>query len=160
MVALFDILGVLKCTTVQFLCISDVKACNQLPVVMHEMLHTIGMMHEQSRPDRDDQIIVKNPKDGNLAKLANKSAKTMGTPYDFHSIMHYGLDKNIKLKKKDEKLEKVVGRAKEMSKYDKIAVEKVYGCLKKHKSRGIKDGKKTKKDDGKKKKKAPKKTKR
>ena len=143
-------------------CVPDVKGCNQLPVVMHEMLHTIGMMHEQSRPDRDDQLIVHRPNDGNFKKMPDKSVKTMDTPYDFKSIMHYSLGKDMKLKKKDEKLEKLVGAAKEMSKYDKIAVEKVYGCLKKlqgGKGEGDKKAEKKKKKKEKKKKKKKKKTK-
>ena len=29
-----------------------------MSVVVHELLHTLGMKHEQCRPDRDDYITI------------------------------------------------------------------------------------------------------
>ena len=61
--------------------------------LLHEMGHAIGLLHEQSRPDRD-QYLVFQPQ--NVAKsfrsasaLARFNRKAVA-PYDFGSIMHYG----------------------------------------------------------------------
>ena len=57
---------------------------------MHELGHTLGLLHEHQRPDRDDYIIVytKNIDTGQLAQFM-KVGKAYG-PFDFESIMMYG----------------------------------------------------------------------
>ena len=32
--------------------------CRQLGTILHEMMHCLGIVHEQSRPDRDNHVIV------------------------------------------------------------------------------------------------------
>ena len=41
--------------------------CKRIGTVMHEMMHALGIIHEQSRPDRDEFLQVKyqNIKKGN-----------------------------------------------------------------------------------------------
>ncbi|MBK7534275.1 MAG: FG-GAP repeat protein [Myxococcales bacterium] len=58
----------------------------------HEMLHAVGLWHEQSRPDRDSFITVNNSCiiDDKESQFAIKSGATAVGPYDFNSIMHYG----------------------------------------------------------------------
>ena len=45
--------------------------CKRTGTVMHEMMHALGIVHEQSRPDRDEFLEVKygNIKKGNLLNL-------------------------------------------------------------------------------------------
>jgi len=58
------------------------------------MLHTIGFYHEQSRPDRDDYVTVvwekiEPGKEHNFNKYSEEVVDTMGTPYDYGSVLHY-----------------------------------------------------------------------
>jgi hypothetical protein len=61
--------------------------------ILHEMGHTVGLWHEQSRPDRNTYISVNY---GNLIKgsVSNfnqiyDNAQTFGTLFDYASIMEY-----------------------------------------------------------------------
>ncbi|MGL5819825.1 MAG: M12 family metallopeptidase [Phycicoccus sp.] len=64
-------------------------------VVLHEMGHTVGMIHEHTRPDRDGYVTI-----GNLNIYGNARSQffrreeyaggtTPELPYDVGSIMHY-----------------------------------------------------------------------
>ncbi|XP_041349434.1 blastula protease 10-like [Gigantopelta aegis] len=71
----------------------SIGSCNKGSII-HELGHTIGYVHEQSRPDRDDnvRIIIPNIKPANVkefGKFSNNLVTTFGTPYDYSSIMHY-----------------------------------------------------------------------
>lgn len=62
-------------------------------VVAHEILHSLGMWHEQSRCDRDDFVTinlanVRAGAESNFAKLC--SGNTVVFAYNEGSIMHYG----------------------------------------------------------------------
>jgi hypothetical protein len=59
--------------------------------IVHELGHTLGMVHEQQRSDRDSFIVVLTSniaagQEGNFVKLAN--SRNLGA-YDFLSVMHY-----------------------------------------------------------------------
>jgi PKD repeat protein len=61
----------------------------------HEMMHSLGMFHEQSRCDRDDfvEILfdnVESGKENNFDKECD-GATDLGDNYDFGSMMHYSL---------------------------------------------------------------------
>lgn len=87
--------------------------CLKFPgAIQHELLHVLGLFHEQSRPDRDDYITVmwenidpskfmplkvmfKGEKKlsaeyyQNFVKINAENVETFGLPYDFKSLLHY-----------------------------------------------------------------------
>ncbi|XP_062621317.1 zinc metalloproteinase nas-13-like [Saccostrea cucullata] len=71
------------------------STCYFKGVILHEMNHAAGFFHEQSRYDRDDYILVnwENVQDGktrDFTKQQKNIMDTLGTIYDYGSIMHYG----------------------------------------------------------------------
>ena len=74
----------------------NVAGWAQTHSIAHEMGHAIGLIHEQSRHDRDNYIVVhwdniKNDKRHNFDKMtsANSGVSTVTTNYDYESLMHY-----------------------------------------------------------------------
>ncbi|XP_054713347.1 zinc metalloproteinase nas-14-like [Uloborus diversus] len=72
----------------------EAPLCMKKGVVMHEMMHTLGFLHEQSRHDRDDYInlIWENIVEGmeqNFEKLPPWQLDDLSLDYDYKSIMHY-----------------------------------------------------------------------
>ncbi len=62
--------------------------------IPHEMLHSLGVYHEQARPDRDDHVKINwiNIEPGKYHNFEKKSAddvSTWGQEYDYGSVMHY-----------------------------------------------------------------------
>jgi len=71
------------------------KYCKRMGVVVHELGHTLGFFHEQSRPDRDQyvDVITENIQEGkedNFHKYSHLEIDSLGVEYDLDSIMHYG----------------------------------------------------------------------
>ncbi|HVH41730.1 MAG TPA: M12 family metallopeptidase [Labilithrix sp.] len=58
--------------------------------VAHEMGHTLGLAHEQSRSDRDDYITIlsENIDDRYKVYFSKTNFQSIGE-YDLHSVMHY-----------------------------------------------------------------------
>ncbi|XP_050736686.1 zinc metalloproteinase nas-4-like [Eriocheir sinensis] len=72
----------------------DSKCFRKFGTILHEMLHTLGFFHEQSRTDRDSyvKIIWKNINDdyqSNFRKYSSAMVGPFGVGYDYGSVMHY-----------------------------------------------------------------------
>uniref|UniRef100_A0A914W3V2 Metalloendopeptidase n=1 Tax=Plectus sambesii TaxID=2011161 RepID=A0A914W3V2_9BILA len=75
--------------------LSLAEGCIQFGTIAHELMHSTGFFHEQSRPDRDDYISIQYqnifPSERDqFRKYDTDMIDTLGEPYDYGSIMHYG----------------------------------------------------------------------
>ncbi|CEF64358.1 Astacin-like metalloendopeptidase [Strongyloides ratti] len=71
------------------------SGCIQTGTIVHELMHTVGFFHEQSRNDRDNYIKiiwenVMNGADDQFEKYGINVIDNLNEPYDYNSIMHYG----------------------------------------------------------------------
>jgi hypothetical protein len=60
-------------------------------VMVHELMHTLGIYHEQSRPDRDAYVRIESShiEPGMEGNFAIATGSVSYGPYDFESVMHY-----------------------------------------------------------------------
>lgn len=69
--------------------------CFRHGTLLHEIAHTLGIWHEQSRPDRDQYIKVRPENMGccssNFRKMSSSHINSLGFDYDLESMMHYGM---------------------------------------------------------------------
>lgn len=64
----------------------------QTKVVIHELMHAIGQMHEQQRSDRDNYIeILYDNVPADQRRNFDKEDTLDRTPYDVESILQYPL---------------------------------------------------------------------
>ena len=85
--------------------------CNRQHNILHELLHALGLWHEQSRPDRDSyvEILSNNIEEGkgrnflkrNFLKRNMFEVDSEGEGYDYASVMHYHLDSFNKVDEQD-----------------------------------------------------------
>jgi hypothetical protein len=60
-------------------------------VIVHELMHLLGIHHEHQRPDRNQyiEVVTANIAPGAMINFEIVNATPNG-PYDFESLMHYG----------------------------------------------------------------------
>lgn len=79
----------------------DSVECMDRGVVLHELFHVLGFVHEQNRNDRDDYVTINfqnidRRARKNFNKYSKEDIRTLNFPYDVESIMHYRADEFAK----------------------------------------------------------------
>merc|ERR1711931_275980 len=115
------------------------RGCTIPGIVAHELGHTIGLHHEQCRPDRDSYLrIMLGSVPSNMRHNFNKVRGTsnFGMPYDYCSLMHYGATafggRSFTIVPNDLDYLAVIGRSHvrgaDLTYTDSTIVNKMYGC--------------------------------
>ncbi|XP_076592889.1 meprin A subunit beta-like [Chaetodon auriga] len=112
--------------------------CDHLAIVEHEFLHALGFWHEQSRYDRDDHVTIvweniEEGKEHNFLKHSSDSTTTLGTMYDYTSVMHYGKDafsngNGSTIITNRPEYQDTIGQRRDMSPNDVLKLQKLYKC--------------------------------
>jgi len=116
--------------------------CRNKGTVMHEIGHSIGLYHEQSRPDRDNFVIINknNLYNKNMGYNFDKAngVDSLGEPYDYRSMMHYdstafgcdnyGRNCRITIQTKNPLFQNIIGRGDGFSVGDINQIRKMYKC--------------------------------
>lgn len=113
------------------------NGCIYSEIIQHELMHSLGFLHEQSRADRDYyvKIIKENIQPGkeNNFDIGHHSTLQFGS-YDYYSIMHYALNAFSKDPRKFTIVPlyqglywDYIGNVKYLSPLDKEALQKAYG---------------------------------
>ncbi|KAM8857123.1 uncharacterized protein ACB058_008903 [Synchiropus picturatus] len=108
--------------------------CLKVGVISHELMHTLGFVHEQSRLDRDNYVTVLWPNiwRDRIRNFEKFKTNTLDLPYDYGSIMHFGMyayseDGEPTIVPKNNKNVKL-GQATTLSPVDKMKINKLYNC--------------------------------
>ena len=120
------------------------KSCRNHGVVLHEIIHALGVWHEQSRPDRDSyvQVLADNIQSGKQQNFRTRKSievDSYGETYDYGSIMHYGLNafsgnnkptlKVINTAEYVRQGQPKIGQRNHMSNSDIVQLNRMYKCL-------------------------------
>ncbi|KAK6195406.1 hypothetical protein SNE40_000844 [Patella caerulea] len=112
--------------------------CRKKSIVVHELGHAIGMIHEHQRPDREEFVSLneQNAMPGTESDFQQYSwdvIDSLGIKYDYTSIMHYGgtafaRDNGITIQTLDPRYQDIIGKATTISKTDIETVSGMYEC--------------------------------
>ncbi|CAL4065943.1 unnamed protein product, partial [Meganyctiphanes norvegica] len=113
------------------------KGCVGHGTILHELMHTVGFWHEQSRYDRDDYIDIEwdnidAKRKFNFNKHNNVRTTSLGLAYDYNSLMHYRSHQFAMDSSRPTIIPKdpdaVIGNRKDFSELDLEGLNKLYDC--------------------------------
>uniref|UniRef100_A0AC34FB87 Metalloendopeptidase n=1 Tax=Panagrolaimus sp. ES5 TaxID=591445 RepID=A0AC34FB87_9BILA len=112
------------------------NGCIQKGIIIHEMMHAVGFFHEQSRTDRDDFITIlwqniQPGMAGQFEKYSSATIQSLGSEYDYSSIMHYGpkaFSKNGQATIVPKQQKATIGQRSGFSGVDSFKINTLYGC--------------------------------
>jgi len=100
----------------------NVKSKLKVACILHEMMHTLGFIHEHQRNDRDKHITLeeKSLEDDNFVK----DGVPLGQ-YDYKSLMHYG--DGVGFKCNNNELSSSADKSLTFSQLDLAGIRRIYG---------------------------------
>lgn len=111
------------------------KGCEDMGIVAHELGHTIGMLHEMSRDDRDQYVAVQmaNVPESQSHNFDKNVKADNSSAFDFLSLMMYGayeFSKNgeLTLKPSDARMVNFMGQRMGFSELDIQLIGELYKC--------------------------------
>ncbi|KAL7024350.1 hypothetical protein ACKWTF_013004 [Chironomus riparius] len=115
-----------------------IGGCLARGTIIHELMHALGFDHMHNHVDRDEFVEIQwdNVKHGaeqNFKKVDSRLFGNFGTPYDYYSVMHYGLKYFSKNKRptmvpKDSSKKKIIGNRVALSVGDAERLNAMYKC--------------------------------
>lgn len=117
--------------------ISLASECQHAPTAMHEMFHSLGFHHEQSRADRDKYVKIiwdniPNAARKNFKKYPHSQLDFRGEAYDYLSISHYRKDTfgggRMTIKTLQKKYQDLIGTSTHLSASDVRQLNAMYRC--------------------------------
>lgn len=105
--------------------------CVTIGTVAHELLHALGIYHEQSRYDRDNYVEVKmeNIDEENQINFEKQTSdNSLGIEYDYGSVMHYGEYAFSNNTKKTIISPQPIGQRNGLSNPDALLLKYLYRC--------------------------------
>lgn len=127
----------------------QVPGCNDCGTAIHEMLHSMGMAPELTRPDRGSFVEIQwaNVKSSEFSQFTKNPHADTSLDYDIMSIMHFGkfafsatgketivvkdAGYHLYTSNPDEYHLYVIGQRNMMTKNDVLQLAKMYGCTSK-----------------------------
>ncbi|KAE9554392.1 hypothetical protein FO519_002384 [Halicephalobus sp. NKZ332] len=118
---------------------NNIATCVEHDIVVHELMHTLGLWHEHMRNDRDNFIKVhyENIETAyypQFDKIPTNESTTYGVTYDYRSVMHYakdafGVSPNvITMETLDPAFQNVIGKVSDAAPSDYLKICSIYSC--------------------------------
>jgi len=113
------------------------SGCWHRGTVIHEIGHSMGLWHEQNRPDRDQYIKIHHENvqaaaKHNFRKATQQQVDSLGTPYDYRSIMHYRETAfgsgSLTIETLDPYYQHIIGKNSRLSQTDVKQLNLMYNC--------------------------------
>lgn len=114
------------------------NGCLRKGTVMHEILHSLGFHHEQSRTDRDNYVTIhfdniQSGRESNFKKYSSAQVDLLNMPYDYGSVLHYSAYAFAKDRHKmtiePKQAGVTIGQRVRLSDLDAKKVQILYGCV-------------------------------
>jgi len=106
---------------------------------VHEIMHALGFMHEQQRPDRDSYIsinyqYIESGTESNFDKIPYSQTNLLNSSYDLLSVMHYAgwafsIDDENTITTKDSRYQNRIGQRTFFSGCDIAKINRLYNCV-------------------------------